>query len=325
MPTPRLLATWSFAARHTTAPLAELLAGADPLDAAMAVAAAVEADPEVDSVGRGGLPDTDGLVSLDALVMRSPAALGAVAGVRDRLPAVRAARAVMDGTPHVLLAGPGAERLADAAGVVERAELLTDAIRERWERRRARAEVDPPRRPIDRGEGRLFADGGEGAGDAGHDTVCVLARGVDGRLAGACSTSGTPWKMPGRIGDSPIPGHGLYVHPRYGAAAATGTGELAMGGCTSFVCVEAMRAGASPADAARRALERIIEDHRLEPHHQLAVIAMAPDGEIGAASLRPDFVAVVGDAGGVRCEPPAFVLLPGEPGEPGESEGSEGS
>ena len=224
----------------------------------------------------------------------------------------------MDATPHVLLVGEGAERLADAAGVVERAELLTDAVRERWERRRARPAADPPRRPIDRGEGRLFAEGA-GPGDAGHDTVCVLAHGLDGRLAGACSTSGTPWKVPGRVGDSPIPGHGLYVHPRHGAAAATGMGELAMGGCTSFACVESMRQGASPAEAARLALERVVADHDLAPHQQLAVIAMAPDGVVGAAALRPDFIAVVGDAGGVRCEPPAFVLLPGEPGEPGES------
>ncbi len=314
MTSPRLLATWSFAARHCHGPLADLLAGADPLDAAMAVAAAVEADPEIDSVGRGGLPDTEGLVTLDALVMRSPSQLGAVAGLRDRLPAIRAARAVMDATPHVLLVGEGAERLADAAGVVERADLLTDAVRERWERRRSAPAADPPRRPIDRGGGRLFAEGDD-SGHAGHDTVCVLARAADGRLAGACSTSGTPLKLPGRVGDSPIPGHGLYVHPRHGAAAATGVGELAMGGCTSFACVEAMRRGASPAEAAREALERVIEDQRLEPHHQLAVIAMTPDGVVGAASLRPDFIAVVGDSGGVRCEPPAFVLLSADPGE----------
>jgi len=310
----RLLATWSFAARHCGDAWPRLAEGDDPLDVAIAVAAAVEADPEVDSVGRGGLPDATGVVTLDALVMRGPSQLGAVADVRGRLPAVAAARAVMDHTPHIMVVGEGAERIADAAGCA-RVELLTDAARERWEaRQRKRAEAgegaaapEAPPRPIDRGRGALFD-----AGAAGHDTVCVIARGTNGRLAGACSTSGTPWKHPGRVGDSPIPGHGLYVHPDHGAAAATGTGELAMGSCTSFLCVEHLRAGASPAEAARLALQRIIEDHALAPHHQLAVIAMAPDGSVGAAALRPDFLMVIADDAGLEVRAPEHVLIPAD-------------
>jgi isoaspartyl peptidase/L-asparaginase-like protein (Ntn-hydrolase superfamily) len=310
----RLLATWSFAARHCGDAWPDLAAGEDPLDVAIAVAAAVEADPEIDSVGRGGLPDADGEVALDALVMRSPSELGAVVGLRGRLPAVTAARAVMERTPHVMVAGAGAERLADAAGA-RAVDLLTDAARARWEAWRARRDGgggadattdEPPPRPIDRGRGALFE-----AGAGGHDTVCVIARGTNGRLAGACSTSGTPWKHPGRVGDSPIPGHGLYVHPDHGAASATGTGELAMGSCTSFLCVEHMRAGAGPAEAARLALERIIEDHELAPHHQLAVIAMAPDGTAGSAALRPDFLVVIADDRGLEVQAPDHVLIPG--------------
>lgn len=310
----RLLATWSFAARHCGDAWPRLADGDDPMDVAIAVAAAVEADPEVDSVGRGGMPDAEGVVTLDALVMRSPSQLGAVADVRGRLPAVRAARKVMDDTPHVMVVGAGAEQLADAAGCGA-VDLLTDAARERWEGWRQRraggagadgaaAAPEAPPRPIDRGRGALFD-----AGAAGHDTVCVIARGTNGRLAGACSTSGTPWKHPGRVGDSPIPGHGLYVHPAFGAASATGTGELAMGSCTSFLCVEFMRAGASPAEAARLALQRVIEDHELAPHHQLAVIAMAPDGTAGAAALRPDFLMVIADDRGLEVRPPEHVLL----------------
>jgi isoaspartyl peptidase/L-asparaginase-like protein (Ntn-hydrolase superfamily) len=158
---------------------------------------------------------------------------------------------------------------------------------------------------VDRGRGALFD-----AGAAGHDTVCVIARGADGRLAGACSTSGTPWKHPGRIGDSPIPGHGLFVHPRHGAAAATGTGELAMGGSTSFLCVERMRAGEAPDAAARTVLERVLEDHELAPHHQLAVIAMDPEGRVGAAALRPDFLVVIAGADGLSVRAPEHVLCP---------------
>lgn len=306
----RLLATWSFAARHCGDAWPDLAAGEDPLDVAIAVAAAVEADPEIDSVGRGGLPDADGEVTLDAMVMRSPSEVGAVVGVRGRLPAVTAARAVMERTPHVMVAGEGAERLADAAGA-RAVDLLTDAARARWEAWRAKrgaaaAADEAPPRPIDRGRGSLFE-----AGADGHDTVCVIARGTNGRLAGACSTSGAPWKHPGRVGDSPIPGHGLYVHPEYGAASATGTGELAMGSCTSFLCVEHMRGGATPAQAARAALERVMEDHELAPHHQLAVIAMAPDGTAGAAALRPDFLVVIADDRGLEVRPPEHVLIPG--------------
>jgi hypothetical protein len=122
-----------------------------------------------------------------------------------------------------------------------------------------------------------------------HDTIGVLAIDARGEMAGACSTSGTPFKLPGRVGDSPIIGHGLYVDPDVGAATATGTGELIMSVCGSFLAVECMRRGASPIDALRETLQRIIDTHELKPEHQVALIALRPDGKFASAALRPGY------------------------------------
>jgi isoaspartyl peptidase/L-asparaginase-like protein (Ntn-hydrolase superfamily) len=122
-----------------------------------------------------------------------------------------------------------------------------------------------------------------------HDTIGVLALDARGTLAGACSTSGTPFKTPGRVGDSPIIGHGLYVDPAVGAATATGTGELIMGVCGSFLAVECMRRGASPLEALTQTLQRIIDSSDLTPEHQVAMIALAPDGTFASAALRPGY------------------------------------
>ena len=117
-----------------------------------------------------------------------------------------------------------------------------------------------------------------GFGEPSHDTVGVLAIDAKGRLAGACSTSGLALKLNGRVGDSPIIGHGLYVHPKYGAAVGTGNGELVMGTCGSFLAVEMMRRGAAPAEALSECMNRLIESYDLKEHHQIGMIALNPRG-----------------------------------------------
>jgi len=311
LPSPQLFATWSFAERPCAEAWPHLRDGGSGLDAVEAVCGGVENDPDVDSVGFGGLPDRAGSVTLDACVMLDPRRCGSVCAVETHPHPVSIARLVMERTPHVMLAGPGADRFADEHGLAT-AEMCSADAGAKWRRWKDRPhEIDQsrdagytPRRPVDSGSGGVLYPE-----DAGHDTVCVLALDAAGVLAGACSTSGTPYKTPGRVGDAPIIGHGLYVEPQAGAATATGTGELVMGLCSSFHVVEQMRGGATPRDAVLTALRRIRDAFDLRPIHQVAIIAITPDGERFAGALRPGYKSVVSDAAGTRVEDPDEVVL----------------
>lgn len=333
----RIVSTWSFGLRANEDAWPHLAAGRT-LDAVEAACAYADRAPDIDSVGYGGLPDAGGRVSLDGCVMLSPARCGSVAGLRTHLHPVSVARRVMERTPHVMLVGADADAFASREGFPA-AELLSPEARatyEKWLREggvvdqsrdsglsAAKGIGFDPLRPVDRrhgGDGRLFG-GGDTPPEPGslpadearwrhHDTIGCLALGMDGALAGGCSTSGTPFKVPGRVGDSPIIGHGLYVDPRAGAATATGTGELIMGICGAFLVVESMRRGATALEAVREATRRIAESYALEQHHQAAFLAMAPDGSFASAALRPGYRTSVRDAAGARAVDPDFVAIP---------------
>jgi isoaspartyl peptidase/L-asparaginase-like protein (Ntn-hydrolase superfamily) len=208
--------------------------------------------------------------------------------VRRILHPVTLARLVMERTGHVMLAGDGAERFAASQGIAP-ADLASDASRNAYEKWLA----EHP------GQGRPTAAPRANVEETGlspedsHDTVGVLALDAAGVLAGACSTSGLAFKLPGRVGDSPVIGHGLYVDPRHGAAVATGHGELIMGVCGAFLAVEEMRRGASPAEAAAEVMRRIAESRTLDAGCQAAVITLAPDGRWSSAALRAGFKAAV--------------------------------
>lgn len=308
-----LLSTWSFGQVAARAAFPALAAGGSALDAVVAGASAVELDPTVDSVGVGGLPDASGRLSLDASVMTDPDRAGSVCFVRGFAHPTKIARDVMERTIHVMLAGDGAEAFARRLGHAERdQDALTDHARRlylQW--RDAHSEADaggregytPPMNVEERYRRDSAADGSR-AGEPlpGHDTISLLARDRAGRLAGACTTSGLAFKLPGRVGDSPIIGHGLYVDQRAGAAAGTGTGELIMGVCGSFLIVEFMRQGLDPRAAIRRTLERIAERFTLHPDHQAGFIAMAPDGRWASGALRPGFTHCISDEKGTRLE-----------------------
>lgn len=321
--------TWSFGPVGNDAAAPGLLAGGSALDAVVHAATVFENDPSIDSVGAGGLPDADGQVSLDACVMTDPDHCGGVCFVRRFPNPTRIARRVMDRTIHVLLAGAGAEAFAEREGFEPR-DLLTPQAKEVWERwRRDPSNIDRDKYhgwlpPLNVEEMKGVSEaGGSGTGvspvqpdrtrDANetgsHDTVGVLARDAQGALAGACSTSGMAFKAPGRVGDSPIIGQGLYVEQGVGAACATGTGELIAGVCGSFLVVERMRQGASPTEAIRETLERLAERYALAKEHQAAFVAIRADGEIGSGSLRPGFKRTLTDANGSRVSEPDCVLL----------------
>jgi len=327
---PIVLSTWSFGPVANEPAMRILRGGGAALDAVVAGATAVEDDPTIQSVGVGGLPDAEGRVSLDGCVMTDPNRCGSVACLRHHANPCEIARRVMEKTIHVMLAGEGADAFADREGFARR-ELLTAEAKAEWEKwakdpknldrakyqgwippqnveEKARSQManrtsqianqDKAKGDADRGSRVQGGDGPRGS----HDTVCVLARDSRGQLAGACSTSGMAFKVPGRVGDSPIIGHGLYVDQRGGAAAATGNGELVMGVCGSFLAVELMRGGARPLDAIVEVLKRICARFELGPDHQVAMIAMTPRGEWGSGAIRPGFRHTITDERGTRVE-----------------------
>ncbi|HAW94981.1 MAG TPA: hypothetical protein DCX60_01775 [Phycisphaerales bacterium] len=325
--TPLMLATWSFAQAGLDLALPELLKGGDPLDACVLACEAAERDETVDSVGYGGLPDASGAMSLDACVMRSPSECGSVCYVTKHVQVTRLARHVMERTPHVMLAGRPADHFANEMGLPQ-SNLLAPAAREAWFQWSQTGigghAPDAALRPMDPGKGGggglFFGQTGGNRSTSGtdderrwpsHDTIGVLSLACDGRLAGACSTSGTAFKAPGRVGDSPIVGHGLYVEPGIGMAVCTGEGELVMGSCAAYAVIEAMRRGASPAEAAGSVLERIDDLFSLEKHHQIGIIVSDAGGRHIVTALRDGFRAVLGDHDGSRVVEPEIVLHPG--------------
>lgn len=282
MPTPLILSTWSFGQRANRAAWPILSRGGAALDAVEAAAKDAEADAENHTVGLGGYPDASGRVSVDAQIMLSPARRGAVAGVRTHLHPISIARKVMETTSHALIVGVDADDFGSQHNLPTQ-DLLTPAAREAWTR--WKLSKDKTAAPIANIEERKQWPDEQTT----HDTIGILAIDAAGTLAGACTTSGLAFKLPGRVGDSPIVGQGLYVDPAAGAAVCTGHGELVMGVCGSFLAVEQMRRGASPAQAAAEVITRIRASYELSDDDQVGVITLGKDGMWGSAALKPGF------------------------------------
>lgn len=230
---PIFIATWPFGKPATELALKTVQGGGSTLDAIEAGIRLTEADETVDSVGIGGIPNADGVVQLDASIMSGPKhQAGSVAGLEGIVHAISVARRVMERTSHVMLVGDGARRFALEQGFPS-AELLTGGQKEKWLQWKAKRAAPADRPPT-------------------HDTIALLGLGTNGDLYGGCSTSGWAYKLPGRVGDSPIIGSGLYVDNDIGAAGATGMGENVMRYCGSFLVVELMRQGRSPPGGVRR-------------------------------------------------------------------------
>ncbi len=231
-----------------------LAAGGSALDAVEAAVRVVEDDPDDHTVGFDGYPNVLGEVELDAsIVDGSTRRTGAVAALQGYRHPVSLARLVMERLPHVLLAGAGAGRFAEECGFA-REELLTEQTRAVW---RAGLEAASSGGSLPEQLSQLVRMSSDPEHVAG--TVNVLACDGSGRLASAASTSGWAWKYPGRVGDSPIAGAGNWADDRYGAAACTGFGELAIRCSTARSVVEAMRSGLPPEPACERALREVVD------------------------------------------------------------------
>jgi N4-(beta-N-acetylglucosaminyl)-L-asparaginase len=273
---PVVISTWKHGMPANEAAWRILSAGGYALDAVEEGVHVAEADPLVTSVGYGGIPDARGKVTLDACIMDERGNAGSVAFLQHIRHPVSVARLVMEKTPHVMLSGKGALKFALENGF-RKEKLLTRESRDHWRSWKSSGRGFHPEINVEN----------EPAED--HDTISMLAIDQQGRLCGACTTSGLAYKMHGRVGDSPIIGAGLFVDGEVGAAAATGTGELVMKTLGSFLIVEFMRNGMNPADACLAAITRITEKIPEHRGHQVGFIALNISGIYGAASLQPGF------------------------------------
>ena len=236
---PVVIATWNVPA--STAKAWEVLKqGKSALDAIEAGCMIEEANAEGQSVGIGGLPDRDGRVTLDACIMNKEGNYGAVVCMQNIVHPISVARKVMEDTPHVILAGMGAEQFALSKGF-KKENLLTEASKKAWEEWKKTSEY----KPIINIEN--------------HDTIGMLAIDKNGDISGGCTTSGLAYKMAGRVGDSPIIGSGLFIDNEIGGATATGLGEEVLKTVGSFLIVELMRQGRTPQEACEEAIGRIIK------------------------------------------------------------------
>jgi len=247
-----------------------LLAGAEPLDVAIDIVKLVEADPNDKSVGLGGLPDEDGNVTLDAACMHGPTHnAGSVACIQNILHPSEVARLVMERTDHVMLVGEGAYRFARSHGHPH-VDLLTEETRQIWMAwKESMSDKDdrlPPRKkPDDKKTGWMVDWHGERVAVTDlfgakrpTGTVHVSGLGTNGDVACTTTTSGLAWKIPGRIGDSPIIGAGLYCDQEAGSAGGTGRGEAAILAHASSACIELMRGGKPPLEAGLEVLRRVV-------------------------------------------------------------------
>ncbi len=266
--------------------------GADALDAVVAGVNIVEEDPNDMSVGYGGLPNEDGVVELDSSVMHGPTGRGgAVACLRNIKTPSKVAKLVLERTDHVLLVGEGALRFAKAHGFVEE-DLLTDKAREawlRWKENLSREDDWLPAHDIE------STDVGEAQSRWDRTTGTINCNAIDmrGGISGVTTTSGLAYKIPGRVGDSPILGAGLYVDNEIGAAGSTGRGEANLLSCASVMTVEYMGQGKSPEEACLMACKRIQQQTKMKrllddkgrPQFNVNFYAINKKGEYGGASI----------------------------------------
>ncbi len=269
-----VISTWRHGLAANEAAAEILRNGKSALDAVEAGVRVSEGDPDVTSVGYGGLPDEQGRVTLDASIMNSKGNAGAVGCIENIKHPISVARKVMEETDHVMIVGAGATEFAKLHGFKEE-DLLTEKARKahlEWKAKLSDKDdwLPPPK-------------------EDDHDTIGMIAQDDRGDIAGACTTSGLRFKIHGRVGDSPIVGAGMYVDNEVGGAAATGRGEAVIKIAGSHLVVENMRRGASPMEAIEEALKRIIKAHNGNPEFQVAFIAISKQGEFGALALRKGF------------------------------------
>ena len=311
----------------------KIASGTDTLDAIIAGVNTQELDPEDQSVGLGGLPNEEGVVQLDASCMHGPTkragAVGCLEGIAT--PSL-VAKAVMEYTEHIFLVGHDAKRFALAMGFKEQ-NLLTEKSREAWRKWKStrkpdywisdKARADWIRWSASKANKPAGALDDEAlAGDAPwtHGTINMNAVNAAGDVSSCTTTSGISWKVPGRVGDSPVIGAGQYTDNTVGAAGSTGRGESNIMVCGAFLAVEYMRQGLAPEAALMKVMERVIEhtekrllDPNGRPYFGLDFYAITKDGRYAGASAYEGSTFAVCDEKGPRIEKSAFLFKGAQP------------
>lgn len=278
----KVLSTWDHGLPANDAAVAVLRRGGGAMDAVVEGGRVTEIANGQRSVGLGGLPDRDGIVTLDAAVMGDDARAGSVACVRGVAHPVQLARQVMDRTPHVMLVGEGAQRFAREQGFEVRERPLDDEQRAKWQAWARERRYEPV------------------VNVENHDTISLIALDDRGSMAVASTTSGLAFKMHGRVGDSPVIGSGLFVDREVGGAVATGLGEAVLRTAGAHAIVEMMRAGRSPQEACEALVARMIERVPGAERYQVGVLALDYRGRVGAFAVQQGFSYAVAD--GARNE-----------------------
>ena len=282
--------------RATEKAVSEMRSGKDPVDAAVEGVVIVELDPNDQSVGFGGLPNEHGVVELDACVMHGPTMrAGAVASLQNIKTPSRVALEVMRRTDHVLMVGAGALQFAKQMGFKEE-DLLTEASRRAWLRWKTRLSKEDDWLDDDEIRAdfaKIDLEGTESGRKRPTGTISCLCLNAAGELGGCTTTSGLAWKIPGRVGDSPIIGAGLYVDGEVGAAGSTGRGEANILTCGGRTVVENMKDGMTPMEACLDVLKRVADQTKSprlltapgRPNFDLNFYALRKDGQFASAKM----------------------------------------
>lgn len=266
---PVVVCTWNF--HNATSKAWEVLSsGGFALDAVEQGVRVEEADVNNQTVGKGGRPDRDGNVTLDACIMDKSGNCGSVVYLQNITHAISVARKVMEQTPHVMLAGKGAEKFAYQQGF-SKENLLTEKSKKEWLQWKKESKYETI------------------INIENHDTIGMLAIDKHGDISGACTTSGMAYKVGGRVGDSPIIGSGLFIDNEVGGATATGVGEEVIKTVGSFLIVELMRQGKSPLEACKEAVQRIVSKNKNYKDFQVGFLAINKQGETASYCIHPGF------------------------------------
>jgi N4-(beta-N-acetylglucosaminyl)-L-asparaginase len=285
---PVVVSTWDFGKAANAASWDILSKGGKALDAIEAGARVPEADVKNQTVGYGGLPDREGRVTLDACIMDENGNCGSVMCLEHIMHPISVARKVMEKTPHIVLVGDGALQFALSQGF-KKEKLLTPESEKAWKEWLKQSKY-VPKVNIENSSYKSDEPIPMPGGKDNHDTIGMIALDASRNMSGGCTTSGMAFKLPGRVGDSPIIGAGLFIDNEIGGATATGVGEEVIRCVGSHLVVELMRQGYGPKEACAKAVERIAKrDPAKAREIQVGFLALHKDGRHGAFALQKGF------------------------------------